>query len=306
MSERLTKKDIENIKKLDVLSYFKNYNPEELIRMGRNDSYCLKSHRSIKLSNGLWCWWANNRTGGRTALDYLIKVEGYDFKDACFYLRDLMNTLPPVMVIPKPRQRISFRAPMANQDDAMVRHYLIAERGLDQGLVDELLEKRLIYEEAGSHNAVFLGFDEQGFPAYAFKRGTVNDIKQEAFGSSKAYSFRLANRHSGDLHLFEGAIDLLSCISMRLIKNEDWRDAGYLSLGGVTTEEETPPALVNYLERCPDVKNIYTHFDTDLTGIKAAVNIKNLLEGIFNVEDRNFPYYKDENEHLQNMRKGNI
>ena len=90
MMRRLTKEQIKKVKELDILTFFKNYRPDDLVRMGRNGSYCLKTHDSIKISNGMWCWWANNRIGGRTALDFLIKVEGYEFKEACYYLLDLM------------------------------------------------------------------------------------------------------------------------------------------------------------------------------------------------------------------------
>ena len=50
MSKRITKKDVARIRELDALSYFKNYVPDELVRNGRNNSYYLRSHDSLKLS----------------------------------------------------------------------------------------------------------------------------------------------------------------------------------------------------------------------------------------------------------------
>ena len=88
MSNRITKKDVERIRELDALSYFKNYVPDELVRNGRNNSYYLRSHDSLKLSNGMWYQWST-RIGGKSALDYLIKIEGWQFKDACHYLLSL-------------------------------------------------------------------------------------------------------------------------------------------------------------------------------------------------------------------------
>ena len=79
------------------------------------------------------------------------------------------------------------------------------------------MARRLIYEEAGSHNAVFLGFNEHNAPAYAFKRGIHSGLKTEAAGSSKTYSFRLEDPESEDLRVFEGAIDLLSFITLSKI-----------------------------------------------------------------------------------------
>ena len=306
MTQRLTKEQIKEIKKIDILTFFKNYRPDDLVRMGRNGSYHLKSHDSIKISNGLWCWWANGKVGGRTALDFLIKVEGYEFKEACFYLRDLMNDLPPVMEIPRQKRNTGLLLPKPNDSDSEVFFYLTTERGLDPNLVSDLMSKRLIYEEAGSHNAVFLGFNERNVPAYAFKRSIYTENKMEAAGSSKAYSFRLENPESKDLHLFEGAIDLLSYVTIRIMKDVPWEEQGYLSLGGVTGEESVPVALVNYLERCPNVRNLYIHFDRDSAGMRAGANLRNTLSNTFNIEDRILAYYKDENEQLLEYKKGNL
>ena len=75
---QIRKSDIAKIKELDLLTYFKNYGQDELIRNGRNESYYLRHHDSLKLSNGMWYWWSRG-IGGKTALDYLIKVEGFTF-----------------------------------------------------------------------------------------------------------------------------------------------------------------------------------------------------------------------------------
>ena len=306
MSERLTKEEIKKIKEVDILTFFKNYRPEDLVRMGRNDSYCLKSHNSVKLSNGLWCQWSKSGVGGRSALDYLIKVEGYEFKEACFYLRDLIKEMPPVKEVSKPRRNTGLLLPRPNNSNSEVFLYLTEERGLDQDLIRDLMARRLIYEEAGSHNAVFLGFNEHNVPAYAFKRGIYSGLKTEAAGSSKTYSFRLEDPESEDLRVFEGAIDLLSFITLSKMNKRDWKNTGYLSLGGVSGEEDIPASLINYLERCPKVRNIYLHFDTDLAGIDAAVSLIKLLEGGFHVENKNVPLYKDVNEHLTEVKKGEV
>lgn len=41
----------------------------------------LKSHDSLKLSNGKWMWHSRG-IGGKTALDFLIKVRGFSFIEA--------------------------------------------------------------------------------------------------------------------------------------------------------------------------------------------------------------------------------
>ena len=80
----ISKKDLARIKELDLLTYLKNYEPQELVKKSRND-YVTRTHGSLHISNGLWCWWAQN-IGGRTALQYLIKVEEMEYIDALYLL----------------------------------------------------------------------------------------------------------------------------------------------------------------------------------------------------------------------------
>ena len=71
----VTKEQIEKAKEWNLLSYLETYEPQELKRCGPHE-YCTRTHDSLKISNGKWCW--NSRgIGGRTALDYLIKVRGW-------------------------------------------------------------------------------------------------------------------------------------------------------------------------------------------------------------------------------------
>ena len=63
------------IKRIDLYTYLKTYAPSALVRIS-GSVYRMRSHESLKISNGKWMWWSRG-IGGRSALDYLIKVEGY-------------------------------------------------------------------------------------------------------------------------------------------------------------------------------------------------------------------------------------
>jgi hypothetical protein len=67
-------------KKMDLLTYLQNYEPNELVHVSGN-VYCTKAHDSLKISNGKWCWFSRG-IGGKSALDYLIKVNGLSFVEA--------------------------------------------------------------------------------------------------------------------------------------------------------------------------------------------------------------------------------
>lgn len=76
----VTKEQITKAKAWDLLSYLEAHDPQELKRCGPRE-YCTRTHDSLKISNGKW-YWNSRGIGGRTALDYLIKVRGMDFVDA--------------------------------------------------------------------------------------------------------------------------------------------------------------------------------------------------------------------------------
>ena len=76
----VSKEQIAQAKEWDLLSYLQAFEPHELKKSGPNE-YCTRTHDSLKISNGKWCW-NSQGIGGRTALDYLIKVQGVAFTDA--------------------------------------------------------------------------------------------------------------------------------------------------------------------------------------------------------------------------------
>jgi hypothetical protein len=70
----VTPEQIEQAKQMDLLTYLQNFEPQELVQFS-GDVYTTRTHDSLKISNGKWCWWSHG-IGGRSALDYLIKVRG--------------------------------------------------------------------------------------------------------------------------------------------------------------------------------------------------------------------------------------
>ena len=85
---------IQEVKRMDLLTYLKSYEPYELVRFSGN-VYTIKTHDSLKISNGKWMWWSRG-IGGRSALDYLIKVKGYAFLDAVQMIAGQAAIEPPV------------------------------------------------------------------------------------------------------------------------------------------------------------------------------------------------------------------
>ena len=78
---------IEEVKKLDLLTYLQHYEPDELVHKAKGE-YITKTHGSLTISNGLWNWFKGG-VGGKNALDYLVKIKNMKFIDAVIYLSKL-------------------------------------------------------------------------------------------------------------------------------------------------------------------------------------------------------------------------
>lgn len=93
----VTPEQLAQARELDLLTYLRRYEPDELIPHG-NGSYATHTHSSLKLSNGQWYWWSHG-VGGVTALDYLVEVQGLSLPDA---VRQILGAgpMPPAAPVP--------------------------------------------------------------------------------------------------------------------------------------------------------------------------------------------------------------
>ena len=80
---------LQKAKEMDLLTYLMNFNPSELVKVSE-DTYSTKTHDSLIISNNLWHRFSTNE-GGKTALDYLIKVEGYSLQEAARIILNHQN-----------------------------------------------------------------------------------------------------------------------------------------------------------------------------------------------------------------------
>jgi hypothetical protein len=295
---------VREAKQVDLLTYLENYEPNELVRVAGN-VYSTRTHDSLKISNGKWMWWSHD-IGGKSALDYLIKVRGMAFTEAVEQIMGWAALRPPVCISsPKEVPKAPFSLPAPDWDNAEVERYL-AKRGISPALIGHCIDAQLIYQtkNKGYANAVFVGIDSKGTPRYATLRGTRGSFKGDVRGSDKRYSFALpgAGRH---LHLFESAIDLLSFATLEGATAPGTSDGSLLSLSGVyrpkdnIAESTLPPALTQYLNDHPDIQNICLHLDRDLAGRLATRAIMAVLPKEYTATDEPPPEgCKDLNDYL--------
>lgn len=307
MSKRFIRKDVlEKVRTLSAFDYLRNYAPDLLVKNGRTDYYH-RDHDSLHFSNGKWYWWSQGK-GGTSALDYLIIVEGYEFKEACNYLSELMNVSAPVTTYYNTKPIKSFELPIKDKNNDLVIRYLCEIRKIDKVIVEDFISKGMIYQSANFKNAVFVGYDGNK-PAYAFKRSIFKNFKLDHAGSNKAFSFNYTNTNCDVLHVFEAAIDLLSYMTLLKMKKIDYTELNYLSLAGASdkiaakSEADIPIALKAYLERNPNIKTIVFHLDNDEVGIGATAKIISILNSKYQCIDEHPKMHKDVNKLLLYVNK---
>ncbi len=73
------------------------------------------------------------------------------------------------------REKKSFELPPKNDNMCRVFAYLTITRGVDKDVLQAFANQNMIYESADYHNTVFIGYDRNGVPRHAHKRGFALD-----------------------------------------------------------------------------------------------------------------------------------
>ena len=307
-----SKQEIQSAREMDLLTYLSRYDPSELVHVS-GEEYCTRTHDSLRISHGLWCW--NSRgIGGRSALDYLIKVEGLSFPQAVG--RILSHTCGqdhgPFSVPGKPpaekKPRV-FVLPERAESSCQAIRYLTGARKIDREIVSWCIEQNFIYEglyrpvsnpSRAFHNVVFVGYDARGTPRYAGYRSILGKSRGDCPGSDKRFSFRiLGTAPPKTLHLFEAPVEALSYATLVKRAGENWRALHYKSLCGLPQlkDDHLPIALEQELQTgC--WSRIALHFNADEAGRTMTRHLQRILSSRMEVVDRPPPIQGDFNDYL--------
>ena len=305
---QVSKAEIERARELDLLTYLQTYEPHELVRIS-SAVYSIRSHDSLKISNGKWFQWSTG-VGGVSALDYLVKVQGMDFVSAVLRVLECTRYATPTKTYtPKRAKPTDFVLPAPYENNDRVAAYLTG-RGLSKDLLNMYFNMGLVYEDR-QHNCVFVGFDKDTVPRYAMLRSSdpSSTFLREVEGSDKRYSFSAPHSGSKTLFVFESAIDCLSFIELQRMENPLRKPDNYLSLSGVYRPRngeaaDLPAALNEYLLRNGGIRHIALCLDNDDAGVKAAMAICAAMPDKYTAELLPPQSGKDYNEQLM-MRKHN-
>ncbi len=248
--------------------------------------HTLKEMDSIRIyGRSHWCRFSrryDKGENGGSQIDFLRVFAGMDVKEAVFWLLDFagyrreesvrnIQNLAPARE--KEEKKKPFVLPEFAGSNVYLYRYLEHERGIARPVIDFFVKKGILYEAKNYHNIVFVGTDAEGVPRFASMRGVFDKdgkgFKCDVAGNDKRYGFHLYCRGSGEVIVFEAAIDLMSHITM-FPKHR----ASMVALGMLA---DAP--LETFLAEHPETEKISFCLDNDGPGRKAAESLKEKYQG---------------------------
>ena len=192
--------------------------------------------------------------------------------------------------------------PKMTVSSTIAYEYLTQKRMIDREIVMECFAQKMIMEPQ-NHEVAFIGYDEKAIRCINVRATDDSNLKKTLYGSDRRFAFRLVSENENPvLHLYEGAIDLLSYITILKERGVDYKEGNFLSLGGVyqpkkEIEKSTVPvALQRYLAG-GKITKIMVHFDNDFAGMRAVETLKIILPE-YEVKNYPPPTGKDYNDYL--------
>ena len=319
----LEKEQIDVAKAVDLFTYLQENEPHELRKTKNANEFRTATNGSLVISKGRW-FWNRGGFGGRSAVDYLIKVRGMDFLEAVNKVLDSnsvyfshgsigdggsgvagsanrdgrvegdigsADSFGSVGAV-APRSTPLSLPPLATLPANAVAY--LQKRGISTEVIGRCLELGILGESRKSQNVIFIGNDGDGKARFACQRGIRDDFKADGFGSDKRFSFSLSAENPDSQHLvvFESPIDLLSHATLQ--QHGCLADVDGLGATGDLDSADahrlslggtSDVALIAYLERNPSIKQITFCLDNDEAGRTAVDKITEKLSA-----DRRFEY----------------
>ncbi|MEL7621954.1 MAG: DUF3991 and toprim domain-containing protein [Clostridiales bacterium] len=271
---------------------------EKLIPSGRDKR--LASDRSITVRGNEW--YDHSAESGGYAIDFVRQFYGLSFPEAMTMLLggEQGEVYRPASQ-KQPELKQPFALPNPHSDMRRVYAYLTKTRLIDREVVSYFAKAKLLYESCEKsrdgtkeyHNAVFVGYDENGVPRHAHKRGLYTDgpgFKGNVDSCNPSYSFHHIG--TGDrLYVFEAPIDLLSYITLH---PQDWQSHSYVALCGTSGY-----ALLKMLELHPNLNRVVLCLDHDEAGIEASEKYQDLLSAKGIACESELSIHKDWNEDIK-------
>lgn len=300
-------KTIETLKgNVSTVDYLKEIYGFTFQPAGRNYVKC-DQHDSlvIDLRKNAIYWNSQNIRG--SLIDFIMKVDNKTFINAIDDMNKYYKGLPEdrkILTIPEFEEK-EFSLPKQANTNANLKKYLCEKRGIDEILINKLLQEKRIYQDVRG-NCVFVMQNSTGEDVGAFLRSTYSGYRGDVGGSKKNYGFYYKIcPNASKLLITESFIDALSYVTLKELRNEPI-DFNILGSDSATTINET--FRINYLARAElneHVNTIIIAPDNDQAGAKAIEGFKEFVKPFHLIENIqvDIPDANDWNEDLCKERE---
>lgn len=288
--ERLSRSEIyEEIKRsVRILDYAQEHGLVTR-RVGRY--YTISGHESVRIDPDKNCFWRNSGRGFNTSgsiIDFAMNfVHDGNAHEALKELQGKIqteryvspgNAREKMMKRPKEqtrteRPKLQETLPKAGENMRRVYAYLIKSRYLDQDIVQEFIDRKMLYQDVNG-NCVFVAYDKNGEPNFATLRGTLTDKRfmGDVPGCDYSRDFYIANQ-ADRMIVAESVIDAMSVMSILKGQGQDPKAYDYLIQAGTQKYE----AILTHLGEHP-MKEVLLSLDHDVAGVTAMGQIQTLLQ----------------------------
>lgn len=292
MAGLYSKEQIAHANNVNLVDFLRSQG-ESLTKSGKDMRW--NRHTSVTLRGNQWFEWKSQEGG--YPIHFLQKYYHYSFREAVEVLLSVAGDMLVSEQEIQDIQKKEFQLPQRNTDIKRVFTYLHEVRGIDKGILGDFIKMNLLYEDAKYHNAVFVGYDENGIPRHAHKKSTFSNgnksYRGNVEGSDPRYTFHYVGKNN-KLFVFEAPIDMLSYISLH---KENWQENSYIALNGLSMQ-----GIECMMENYSHLKIILLCLDHDIAGIEGAERIKDqLMEKGYHEVGILQPQNKDWNEDIKKL-----
>lgn len=309
LEKRMTNQELmEEIKRKVQITDYAREAGYTLTRKG--SYYSLKEHDSVRIDPDKNCYWQNS-IPGKTGIGKGDSVIGFaaefvhhgNLHEA---LKELSARVHTSDYRPAPAQAKKKEKPPRPEKPLLPKRaenmrrvyaYLIKSRYLDQDIVQEFVNRKMLYQDING-NCVFVGYDKAGEPNFATLRGTLSEVHFTGDIAGSDYTKGIVFENKTDkLVVSESMIDGMSVMTILKGQGVDPKDYDYFFLNGVGKQE----ALLSYLKENPK-KQILLALDHDLAGVKAMQQLRDALVQELDLKEGqvsfHVPQTKDWNQEL--------
>lgn len=278
----MNKELIQKARQADLSSYLLSVG----VPLVKNGDRCRhKEHESLTFTENAYYW--NSKSEHGNSIDYLVRHMDMSFTDAVNALTQ--NTKSGDIRQQTTQADFKESDLLISRSNSKVVKYLNESRHIGQGVINHLIENKLLFQEKQTNNAIFPIYDENNNMVGAEVQGTLIDKRFKGIkaGGKYGYGFnvRFSNDNTYDYALFfESAIDLMSFIDYKWnVEKKSLKGCVLISMAGLKSnivkhtlgafkgdvravlcvdndnagaafKRELKKMKIPYIERCPDEK----------------------------------------------------